>query len=375
MEIIEKMLRNDECTACTACVTICPTKSIKMEYNKEGFKYPKLNKELCIKCMNCIKICPIYNREKKMNSLNLIIEGYSCNVKEVEEGSSGGIFPLLSKKLLKEKGIIYGAVFNEKLKEIEYKSSKDVNIEKIFKSKYVQSNLNESFQIIERQLIEGEKVLFSGTPCHIEGLKKYLRKEYSNLITIDFKCHGVPSPQIFKKWLMLYEKKQNSKIIDCSFREKDYGWEKQVIKLYFQNKKILKIRSNLSTYYNLFTRNYILRKSCYNCQLYKNHYSDITLADAWESKINPRGVSKVFIHTEKGKNLMLKIKNNIKIEKNISMESKEKYCHQYSLKNRMFYFKYYEKIPFKLLLEICRIKIFIERLFNKIKIVRSVNEF
>lgn len=52
---------------------------------------------------------------------------------------------------------------------------------------------------MKADLYAGREVLFSGTSCQVDGLKKFLSTEcVKNLICVDIVCHGVPSPLVWK---------------------------------------------------------------------------------------------------------------------------------------------------------------------------------
>lgn len=347
MRRIDDCLKKSACTGCCACLNICKHNAIIMEEDEEGFRYPRLNENECIKCGMCEKVCPALNedilKESFENGKKFI--SFAKSDKDKMKGSSGGIFPLLAEKMIEEKGVVYGAVFNYKNKMVEHVASEQPEKDGVFRSKYVQSYIGMSYKKVEAQLKKGTPVLFCGTPCQIIGLKMYLKKEYSNLYTIDFRCHGVPSPLIFKEMLALNEEKERSPIIHCSFREKDNGWRNQVIKLYFQNGSIRFFRSKFHFYYNLFIENYILRESCYKCDYGNQHQSDITLADAWEFINNDTGISEVICNNTKGIELFKKVSNRVDNiqECNYDNESGAS-THDYDIKRRRSFFFRYKRL-------------------------------
>lgn len=343
-QLEKELINKEDCTGCSACMNICVQKAISMKYSKDGFLYPAIDTNKCIDCKTCLLVCPLIKKNKIARGKKEVLEtlvGFSKNRDLVFEGSSGGIFPTLAKAIIEEKGVVFGSVFNAKEKEIQMACSNEVELTKIFKSKYVQSRVGNNFFKIKTMLEEGKIVLFCGTPCQVAGLNSFLNSEYDNLITIDFICHGVPAPLVFKEILEEIESKEKASIIDCSFREKDNGWRNQTLKFYFKNGNIKKISSKWSIYYNLFIYNFILRKSCYECDMYKNYDSDITLGDAWECDINKDGVSKIYINSLKGKKFIKKYYSSIYFE-TAEKEDIKKYAHNYSINNRNWFYKYYD---------------------------------
>ena len=187
-------------------------------------------------------------------------------------------------------------------------------------SKYVQSDKQAIFCMVQKDLKEGKEVLFTGTPCEIAGLKKYLRKEYDNLYTLDLICHGVPSRKLLNAFLKGKEKLYSSQIIELKFREKEYGWRNQELYIKFENGRIYHAPIWVDNFYRLFTNNYILRDSCYSCRFSSmERQGDITIGDFWNIKnVNEAfedklGVSSIIINSEKGEKIFEKVKNKFDI--------------------------------------------------------------
>lgn len=234
---------------------------------------------------------------------------------------SGGIFTALTDIVLKNGGIVYGCVLNEKFEAVHVRADNFETRNKMRGSKYIQSKIGETFKQAKEDLENNKKVLFSGTSCQIAGLKSFLKKEYKNLICIDIACHGVPSPRVWNSYIKWLEEK-NGKCIDVDFRnKKDFGWKDHVETLIF-NKQGKKIKINNRIFVNMFYSHDILRPSCYYCP-YKSvkHPGDITIADYWgideavpEFNDN-KGVSLVFINNDVGKELFDKVENDIIFKK------------------------------------------------------------
>lgn len=337
----------NKCSGCTACYNICPKGAIKMEKNSEGFFYPVVDQEKCIKCGLCKKVCPVNNNHEKEKE----ITAYACFNKNKEirlDSSSGGIFNLIAEYILDDNGIVFGAAFDEDylVKHIYIDNKKD--LEKLRKSKYLQSSLNDIFKSVKNFLKEDKKVLFTGTPCQIEGLKLFLQKNYDNLYTQDIVCHGVPSPKLWQKYL----ESKDEKIKDVNFRNKDNGWEDFNLKINDYAKHHQK-----DQYMRLFLSNLALRKSCYNCSSKKIYrVSDITLADFWGiDNVLPAfndhfGTSLVVINSLKGKELFDSIKESLEYKEVDFMESiKENSAYNHSCKmpkGRLTIFNDLDKMDF-----------------------------
>ena len=299
------------CTGCWGCANICPKFCITMKKNKEGFDYPIVNEDNCIKCKKCINVCPILHKEEIENNP----VAYACFNKNEEvrtESSSGGIFTLIATNVIKDNGVVFGARFND-LFEVEHGYVESVEYIKAFRgSKYVQSKIGYTFTEVKKFLENGRKVLFSGTPCQIGGLKSFLGKDYENLICIDIICHGVPSPLVWKKYKN--EISSGKKITDVSFRDKTYGWKDYSFRMDFEDGTSYFEKGSENKYIRGFIGDIYLRNSCYQCKFKTLHrQSDLTLADFWGiENINAdmddrKGTSFIIVNSKKGNQILQKI--------------------------------------------------------------------
>ncbi len=318
----ENIIEKNKCTGCMACKNICHKNAILIVEDENGFQYPKIKKEKCINCGMCVKICPVINK-LKTNQSN--IDVYSCKNKNENErmkSSSGGIFSLIAKYILKQNGVVFGAKFNENFEVIHDYIDNEENLDDFRGSKYLQSQINDCFRKVKKFLQQDRKVLFTGTPCQVEGLLAYLGGEHKKLYTQDIICHGVPSQKVWKKYLEYKRRQKGEDIIKINFRRKDIlGWNNYQINYVF-NKQEENIHHNDDPYMKIFLRNLCLRDSCYNCSFKKIvRNSDITLGDFWgiehiRPEINDeRGISALIINTEKGKEIFENIKNKIEFTK------------------------------------------------------------
>ena len=257
-----------------------------MQSDKEGFAYPVVDTKQCTNCGLCEKVCPVINQQPQRQPI-ATYAATNSNEAVREQSSSGGIFTLLAEETINKGGIVFGASFNEKW-AVEHTFADNIDdIKKFRGSKYVQSNIGNSYAAAEKFLKEGKEVLFSGTPCQIAGLKRFLRKEYKNLKTVDFVCHGTPSPLVWKKYLEeVCCANKIGNITDIQFRNKAEGWKifSFVIK-YTNNEGIEQVfRETMEE--NLFMKCFLsdlcLRPSCYKCPARNGKSdSDITLGDLW----------------------------------------------------------------------------------------------
>lgn len=319
-----------KCSGCSACLNICPKNAISMKEDEKGFRYPNIDYNACINCNLCEKVCPIINKKEIKNSP----KAYACynkNEKVRMESSSGGIFSLLAEYILENNGVIYGAAFNDEWNVEHLRIEKLDELYKLRTSKYLQSNIKNTYSLAKKDLDDDKIVLFTGTPCQVNGFISYLgNKIYDNLYTQDIICHGVPSPKVWKKYLD-YRKKQDSESpVRINFRQKDDGWNLFALLLQYNN-NTYKINHNNDLFMQAFLRNASLRDSCYDCSFKsKNRQTDITLADFWGvdnviSGFNDnKGTSLVIVNTDKGKKLFDKIEKEI-VSKEVDFEESIKY--------------------------------------------------
>ncbi len=272
----------NSCTGCSACKSICPQNCIEMEPDDEGFMFPVVDHEKCIDCKKCENVCPVLNFQEIKNK-RAAFYGWHKDEKIRAESSSGGAFSALSETVLNYGGVVFGAIFDAETKSIIHTNTDRSDISDIRKSKYVESNLKDTFKEVKKFIDQKRKVLFCGTPCQVHGLKRFLKSESEYLLTCDFICHGVPSAKFFKEHLEYLEKKKKDSIKNIQFRAKNDGWSGNYINLdvEFNNKKYRTPWQFDSFYKGFMSENIYLRKCCYNCKYLVSHHSEITIADFW----------------------------------------------------------------------------------------------
>jgi coenzyme F420-reducing hydrogenase beta subunit len=321
------LCEKNDCTGCMACFSVCTEHAVSMKEAAEGFLYPVIDARICKKCGKCSSVCPMLNSsEKKGGYTQKSYAAYSKNRKIRRSSSSGGIFSEIANSIIDRNGIVFGAAFNENFSVCHVGIDTKDNLRLLRGSKYVQSNINNSYIRAEQYLNKKRAVLFSGTPCQIAGLYSYLNCNHETLYTIDLVCHGVPSPLIFfeyKKWL----EKKHGKLIDYFFRDKKWSWQRFNIKadFYVESPDVKNLTNRyLGTweedpYMRGFLRDYYLRKSCHVCRYAKiDRTADITLADFWgyrdtgkTFKERDKGISLVLVNTSRGEQLFKEIKERI----------------------------------------------------------------
>lgn len=303
---------SDKCCGCTACMSVCPKQCISMEVDGEGFLYPVVDQSLCIDCEACVRTCP-FHHPAESHKPEEVYAAINTNEGIRMESSSGGVFTMMAEKVINDGGVVFGAKYTTDW-QVEIVPAESIDELAAFRgSKYLQARMGNSLQQCKQFLRDGRKVLFSGTPCQIAGLKHYLRKDFDNLIAVDFVCHGVPSPKVWGRYLSEVTNAGRKAIRDIKFRDKPQGWKRFNFTLdYEESEKSYSISSynGDNHYMRAFLSDMILRPSCYNCQAKSGRsQSDITIGDFWgietvlPSMDDDKGTSLVLVHTEKGKQI------------------------------------------------------------------------
>ena len=310
------------CCGCEACVQACPHQCISFEEDSEGFRYPLVDKAACIGCNRCEKVCPILNKSDERKPIH-IYAAKNENEIELLSSSSGGLFILLAKFILREGGVVFGAKFDENWNVVHAYAETEEGVKAFMGSKYVQSRISNTYKEAKDFLDAGRQVLFTGTSCQIAGLTHYLRKDYDNLLTIDVVCHGVPSPKVWRMYLdeVIKSAGENAKITNITFRDKHKGWRKysfilKTAKGYTtdNNNATISDYHRNNPYMKAFISSLILRPSCKKCRFKGGRcQSDITLADFWgiwnvkPEMFDDKGTSLLMINSKKGIDVIKKI--------------------------------------------------------------------
>lgn len=311
-----------DCCGCNACGDICPKQAISFKTDIEGFWYPEIDMNKCVDCGLCEKVCPIINIDSlKKNDLpkSICYAAEHKNIEVVFDSTSGGLFSALAEKMYRNKGYVGGAVFNEDFTVSHFISNDKADLIKLRSSKYLQSNLEGFYTQVKQLLVSGEQVLVCGTPCQMAALRAYLRKDYENLIIVDFICRGINSPKVWLKYIKSFEERYGSPVVYAKAKSKEYGWRNLTQKVVLADGRHLYETKDQSN----FTRGYLrtnayCRPSCYECH-FKGYprMSDITLADFWgiekisKSMEKDLGTSLVMINSKKGEMFFESIKSKI----------------------------------------------------------------
>lgn len=323
MQNVKLPVEYKKCTGCEACVNICDFKAIEMSSEDvEGFRYPVVNQN-CIDCGKCRNICP-QNNPIKSCAEKAAYAAFSAREEIRNQSSSGGLFYELAEWMIDcEKGGVCGAAYDKDLYVNHELVWDKKDLHNLMVSKYMQSNMSDIYIKIARELKNGSKILFCGTPCQVHALKMFLNllRIEGDIITIDLLCHSIPSPKAAHKCMETVENEYGKKLKYVTYKNKTYGWHSPAIKYIFEDDTSVLIRDKNKDF---FVRAYlvdhlIIRRSCFECK-YKtaDRVSDITIGDFWGIKDTEmddnKGTSAVMIHTRKGRELFQKLIDNGKIK-------------------------------------------------------------
>ena len=313
-----QMIQIDEkknCSGCTACASICSRNCIEMKEDSEGFKYPVVDTVKCVQCGACDKVCPIKNpiQEEVVPQRAYLVQHNDEKIRL--DSSSGGAFTAIASVILEKGGVVFGAAYDDYFHVHHTYVENVYDLKKFRNSKYVQSDMGDSFKQTKQFLNDGRWVCFSGTPCQIEGLSKYLGRQHDGLVLVDVVCHGIPSPLIWDKYLE-YQKTDVDKPDNIRFRDKYYGYKYSTMSIIQNGKNIYHAGSQLDPMLRAFFSDICDRPSCYSCPFKKRYrVSDLTIWDCFsvydfdKKKDDDKGTTRVLCHTEKGTAVVQEMKS------------------------------------------------------------------
>lgn len=320
------------CSGCMACMNACPKDAISVTHSAEGFLLPQIDEDKCVHCGLCETVCDFRKAVHVGYSMRRAFSFVHSDKKVIKNSSSGGAFTALSDAILDRNGVVVGAIYDHDFNVIHSIAVTREERDQMRGSKYVQCNPGLLYREVKSRLLN-QPVLFVGTPCQCAGLKSYLKKDYDNLIVVDFLCHGVPSNKMFKEHIAYIGKKHKGRAVEYSFRAKKYGWNSYANVVTFtelsqkQNssaKKQSRVQEDSSwlaqAFLTFFAVNLSLRPSCFNCPYRSNHRpSDITIGDFWQieyltGKKDKSGVSFVTVNSSKGESIIRDIEKSAKLK-------------------------------------------------------------
>jgi NAD-dependent dihydropyrimidine dehydrogenase PreA subunit len=349
----------DICTGCAACYNACPSDCIRMDMEQEGFLHPVVDQECCDDCGACTEVCPALHPKIPDNSRTP--EVYACWHKDEAiryKSSSGGAFSAFASEVIDAGGVVFGAAYDEKMKVRHFGVMNTADLRRLRGSKYVQSDVGKVYTEIKDLLQQNKRVLFSGTPCQVAGLKAFLGNKDNGLFLCDMLCHGVPSPGFFRKYVAYLEKRFGGKIVSINMRHKKQGWHLASTVVYFGDGRELAMSNYFNAYLFAFNNRFSLRTACYTCPYTTiDREGDITMADFWGigeyasfSHDTRNGLSLILLNSDRGRNMFHKSSLCLNAERRTVEEAKykrSKLSHPSpSLGDRKAFFSDYQTMSF-----------------------------
>lgn len=315
-----QIVSKSNCCGCTACASVCPKNCIQMVKDIEGFAYPQVDKVHCIDCGLCEKTCPMFSHEMDTIELKAVAVQHK-EENTLYHSAAGGAYTAIAACTIVKGGIVFGAAYDEEM-VVRHSSAETIEgLAKFRSSKYVQSDMGDTYLQVKKELDHGREVCFSGTPCQVAGLKRYLRKPYDNLVTVDLVCKGTGSPTVLAYYVKDMETRFDSKIIGMNFKRKTYGYHSSTMSVDFENGETYSKGGITDPMMRSFRANICLRQSCANCQFKGEHrVSDLTIFDCWHYKEltgkadNDKGHTSVLIHSLIGQRRIHECKAMLHIE-------------------------------------------------------------
>ena len=311
-----------ECCGCWACYNACPKHCIGMKEDEEGFRYPVVDASLCIDCGLCEKVCPVIHADKA--DTPHAQQGFLAQHKDEDirkESTSGGAFTAIASWIIRQGGIVYGAGYRKGTFIVEHQGVETEKDLSVFRnSKYVQSNVMNTFKEALGHLKAGRWVCFSGTPCQIEGFRSFLRgREYEKLVCVDLVCRGIPSPRILTRYIEAQQALIGGEFTNVLFRDKHYGYHYSSFSIYNKEKgKDYHKGVDSNAYLRAFFNNLSDRPSCYDCRFKKRYRkSDLTLWDCFPiekftKQMDGKGTTRVLVQSDKGEMIMNAIRDELR---------------------------------------------------------------
>ncbi len=276
----------DRCCGCTACISVCKAGAIAMCVDEEGFLQPKVDNRKCVHCRRCETVCPVNNARRPVRPICYIAKSMREDI--LKWSTSGGVFSELAIPVLNEGGCVIGCVMDAPRKKAIHKLIEGNGLLcQMQGSKYIQSEMGDVFLSAKQQLERGRKVLFTGTPCQVDGFKRFLGNENDNLLCVEVVCHGVGSPMIFKQFLCELERSRGAEVVSVRFRDKQLCASGSSFVVEFDRASVERFVAPAydNAYGKAFMQRLCLRRSCDHCPS-KHGLSgaDITIGDYWGGK-------------------------------------------------------------------------------------------
>lgn len=326
-ETTELIKTNNNCTGCGACENICPKDAIQLDYDGSGFLKPVVNEAVCIECKQCVFVCPTLKENPCKTTSVEPDEKFvkpDCYAAWAEDeirmqSSSGGVFTVAAKAILRKKGWVYGVAWEDGFVCVHKGIHEADKLSKLQYSKYIQSETRKCFRKVKEYLKAGEQVLYVGRPCQIAGLRSYLGElaHKDHLIMMDLLCFYAPSAHYFRKYLD--ESYGIGNIKEVLFRNKKRGWTSSAYTLIGNNEEEIYPNPKEDAFLRMF-QSALGRNDVCDCCRFADfpRQGDLTMGDFWGIEQHDptwndkKGTSLLIANTQKGKQFLEQIRSDFK---------------------------------------------------------------
>lgn len=298
------------CCGCGLCANVCSHKAIRMVWSELGFLIPRVDSSLCVNCGLCVKTCIAFEQPIPHSGTPEDVHAYGAWNKDEDtqlQSSSGGVFSAVAKQIIEKGGVVFGVAWQDKYTASFVKCDTEAALPLLRGSKYTPAFTEGVYKEVKAELLKGRQVLFSGTPCQVHALKKYLRKDYNNLLCLDIVCHGVPSRLLLEQYIREKEKLSGKNVQSISFRKKPHGWVDYHVACCYEDGSETSTSHKKDIFMDIFLSDKALNYACYNCPYSKlPRQGDITVGDYWGAQDQhldwplEKGISAVITNTSKG---------------------------------------------------------------------------
>ena len=307
------------CCGCGACAAICPAGCIEMLPDAAGSDYPQVDEAACVGCGLCEEACPVLHVAPDEPRPQRAFLAQNLDEGVLAESTSGGAFSALACEVIARGGVVFGAGYEPARQQdgplVSHFGVEDEDGLALFRnSKYVQSECGGCFPQVAAELKAGRWVLFSGTPCQAEGLKRFLRSDPPRLIVADVVCRAAPRRSVFDAYLSWVGERYGRRPAQVRFRDKRrFGYRYSQICAFGEGEEEPFYTAGVESdpFLRSFFGNYADREICYACPFKKRHReSDVTMWDCFDvrefdkSLDNNRGVTRLLVQSEKGQALI-----------------------------------------------------------------------
>lgn len=355
---MELFSKKEQCCGCMACSDVCPQNAILMEPDSEGFLYPHIQHDRCTNCKHCKGVCPMRCKETGNQPRRYLgVQAKDQALRRVS--TSGAVFPVLAAAVLGKGGVVYGAGFDDAMRVVHQRVDDSAHLSRIMQTKYVQSETVGIIRSVQQDVFSGKQVLFAGTPCQAEALRRYMQKEYPNLLVMDLICYGVPSPGVWAQYVKYLEETHHGKLLEFQFRDKRGHDNGHTVSFKIGCREYIeKYEDNPFTF--AYSLGCMLRPSCHVCPFAKvERNSDLTIGDFWGIEDSApqmddgMGTSLVMLRSERGMKWWQWVQNQYRV-----IECGRKEVLQPRLVSptfpslwRRLFFMAYRKLPFSLIIK------------------------